>query len=618
MALLIDHSRTADSASLLRPPNTLNCKYDPPRAVTLAVATWKYFDNGKLLLAIDEAYARFCPAPVVVAQPRAMVGPNERFHGPPDMDRLRTVLSHLDPDVDEEIWKLRRIAPLARAARDYPDFAEDLRKLAIEWSGGALRGAPSRKWTEPGGNGLTGEQYFDQVWNRFLREGDRDGSLITLGTIFHDARPAGGPTDVLPAEPLSHLQSRYGLILQGGDLYGVRLIDGDSHQLFIKERAFRRLMRRDLKKRFPGHDPHPIVDEFFDSPLTTLFQGVYCHPTEERPDRLNLWRGPVLEPKPGDCSLITAFLLDVICDGDEVLYEYLRNWHAHLLQHPEEKPGVIIILIGGQGIGKGTFGYLLRRIFGDSYLHVGRIETVLGNFNGALERSYVVFLDEAFFFGDRRHTEALKSLVTEPTVTINEKHQPTRQVESFHRFVIATNAGHVKHTDSDDRRDLVLQVSDRHQGDSAYWNALYAQIKGDGTAAFMHDLSQVDLSDFDVRQRPVTAALTDQKMQSLDDIGQWWYQCLQDGHIEGYGTGWPEFLPSTRALELIVAFAGGRLRKPVTSQKLKRRIPELCPSAGHRQRRMHGERPQGYTLPSLEVARSEFEQSMEGEIDWGD
>jgi hypothetical protein len=40
-----------------------------------------------------------------------------------------------------------------------------------------------------------------------------------------------------------------------------------------------------------------------------------------------------------------------------------------------------------------------------------------------------------------------------------------------------------------------------------YWNALYAEIDGDGTAAFMHELLQLDISDFDVRRRPMTAAV---------------------------------------------------------------------------------------------------------------
>lgn len=388
--------------------------------------------------------------------------------------------------------------------------------------------------------------------------------------------------------------------------------------MFLKERTAKMLMRRALKARFPNEDPAPVIAAFFDHPLTTEYRGVYSHPTQERPGYLNRWRGPVLEPKEGDCTLTLAFLLYVICDGDEVLYEYLMNYLAHMLQRPEDKPGVIIILIGGQGIGKGTFGYLLRRIFGDGYLHVGKIETVLGNFNGALERSFVVFLDEAFFFGDRRHTEALKSLVTEPTIVINEKHQPTRQVESFHRFIIATNSEHVKHTDVDDRRDLVLRVSDRHKGDADYWTDLYREIDGDGAAALMHELLRRDISHFNVRQRPVTSALIDQRRQSLDDIGRWWDACLQEGFTGDPETGWPEFIPTDDVLAMVEGFAGVRRHGKLSRQIVVKRLRELCPSITQDQRRLPmGGRPRGLVPPSLEITRKEFEQYIGGEIDWG-
>ena len=221
MALLVDHSRTADPASLLRPPNTRNYKYDPPRQVTLAVATWEHLDNGYMLSAINEAHAGFCPAPAVV-ETRTAVDRDQRAYGPPNLAQLRTALSYLDPDCDEQEWKFT-IAAMAREGRKYPHLEEPLREQTRDWSSGALRGVPSRKWTEPGGNGLTGEQMFDGVWNRFLHEEDRDGPVITRATLIHKARLAGAPLgalpDVIPGDALRYLQTRFALIVLSGDLY---------------------------------------------------------------------------------------------------------------------------------------------------------------------------------------------------------------------------------------------------------------------------------------------------------------------------------------------------------------------------------------------------------------
>jgi hypothetical protein len=613
--LLQDRSRTADRASVMRLPGTRNHKYDPIRPVTL-VESRQYVDTDAFCRAVEEAHAQYCSAPVV-AQPRATVT-KDQPHGRQDLEKVGSALTVLDPDCEEVKWKFY-LAALARAAREHPEDAEAWRTLGMDWSSGALWSTPSTKWTEPGGNGLTGEQAFPEVWDRFLHEEDREGPVITLGTIFHDGQLAGAPPVVIPGDALSLLQQRYGLIIQGGDLYGVRRIDADPRQLFIKERALRRLMRRDLKKRFPD-DPGPTIKQFFDSPLTTLYQGVYCHPTEERPEYLNLWRGPVLEPKAGDCTRIKAFLSDVLCDGDPALYDYLIKYLAHLIQRPEEKPGVMIILLGGQGAGKGTFGELLRRIFGDGYLLVEQVERVLGTFNGALERSVVVFLDEACFSGDRRHVQALKSLVTESTVTINEKHQPTRQIQSFHRFVAAANAELLKHTDRDDRRDFVLRVSHRHLGDMEYWQALYAEIDGDGTAAFVHELLQLDISDFNVRQRPITKALREQKLLSEDDVGRWLYQCLHEGVMGGPEAGWPAFVATEDVLGWVEDFAGRRRDRRWSRQEIVRRLTQMCPSIRKAQRAViqGAARRRGLEWPPPEVARNEFEAYIGHPVDWED
>ena len=389
--------------------------------------------------------------------------------------------------------------------------------------------------------------------------------------------------------------------------------------MFLKERTAKLLMRRALKAHFADQDPAPVIAAFFDSSLTTIYHGVYSHPTEERPGYLNRWRGPVLEPKEGDCTLIMAFLLDVICDGDVEAFQYLLNWLAHLLQRPEEKPGIAIILLGGQGLGKGTLARILHRIFGDSFILVNQIDRVVGHFNGILERSYVLFMDDVSY-GDRKQAEAQKSLITEPTVTINEKHQPVRQVASFHRFIIAANAEHLKHTDRDDRRDFVLKVSDRHQGDVDFWDALYAELEGDGTAAFMHQLLQRDISGVNIRQRPITKALREQKLLSLDAIGEWWLDRLHAGYIRDPESGWSDFEPSDDLRAMVMEYAGVQSHRGLSLQIIVRRLTQMCPSIRKAQRALipGAVRRRGLELPSLEVARKEFEAYIRHPVDWED
>ena len=73
---------------------------------------------------------------------------------------------------------------------------------------------------------------------------------------------------------------------------------------------------------------------------------------------------PVIKPTQGDWSRIRTHLYEVICDGDIELFEYLLDYVAHMLQRPEEKPGVMVVLLGSQGTGKGLFFQILQRVWG--------------------------------------------------------------------------------------------------------------------------------------------------------------------------------------------------------------------------------------------------------------
>jgi hypothetical protein len=195
---LSDDSRTADIASVLRVPGTLNHKYTPPRPVTLEYEADEFIERSVMLDAIAGAHNRLCGAKPPCHSPTTKTTTNasaDAFNfGPPELERLSSALATLDPDCDEETWKLKRLAPLALEAHNHPDLSPALYELARSWSSGELRGKASNAWTTPGGNGLTGEEAFDKVWQRFLKD-EYTGIPTTLGTIYHDAKQVGWDTE---------------------------------------------------------------------------------------------------------------------------------------------------------------------------------------------------------------------------------------------------------------------------------------------------------------------------------------------------------------------------------------------------------------------------------------
>ena len=432
------------------------------------------------------------------------------------------------------------------------------------------------------------------------------------------------------------MQRKFGLINMNGRIcvFDRTALDtrddrGAAQRLILSNRSDGTLLiERALCAEYGDVDSKKVLGQFWKSPDTKCYSGVDFKPLGTSASYLNLWVGPTIVPVVGSWDLIRAFLLEVLCDGNQTYCAYLTSYIAHALQRPEEKPGVAINLLGGQGIGKGTLARILQLIWSATFLQVSNVDAVTGNFNAALERIFIVFMDEALFAGDRRASDALKSLVTEPVIHINEKHQPSRQTHSYHRFFAATNADHLKNTDRDDRRDFSLRVSEARKNDQSYWKALYSEIDNGGVQAMVHDLLAMDLSEFNVRAKPNTEELLEQKLQSLEPIARWWYGCLVDGALCGNGkwqdlaadldeeVNWPDFVATDAAISCVMDVTGGKVYRKPSSQDIVKALKKLCPSAVSGQKDQRLGRKRGLELPPLEQARADFDRYIGAPVAW--
>ncbi len=285
----------------------------------------------------------------------------------------------------------------------------------------------------------------------------------------------------------------------------------------------------------------------------------------------------------------------------------------------------MIVLLGGEGIGKGTLEHILRKIFSATTLLVSDVNSVVGRFNACLERAYIVFMDEAFFKGDLRLTERLKSFVTSQHIQIEEKHQPERSIESFHRFFAASNSKHFAHIDSDNRRMFYLKVSERFKGKQSYWDALYKAIFSGEVEAMVFDLIQLDISAFDIRNRPESTELLAQKIESLPPFERFWFDCLwraQTCHLtstykelcyEDWMLG--GFWPTQDILDCYLKTSKSAQRyQSVTFKNIADSLEKICPIAKRSRKSILGSRSWGYDLPPIEVARKEFETHLGGSL----
>ena len=360
------------------------------------------------------------------------------------------------------------------------------------------------------------------------------------------------------------------------------------------------------------------IPQFYRDPGTIVYDAVAFSPLPTPSNTFNYWTGSPINPVAGDWSVIGKFLRWVICGGDINCLNYLLHYLAHMLQKPEEKPGVIVALLGGEGIGKGTFFRLLRAMFPATTVEISDVDQVVGKYNAVLEHNYCICMDEAVFSGDGKATDRLKSYVTEPTVSIEDKFQPRRTIDSFHRFFAASNHKHFARVSADDRRFVFFRVSGAHQGDLKYWEKVHAAIADSACiAAMVHYLLNMDLSAFNIRDRPKTAEHMVQKLQSLSGFDRYWCEILFSGDLGSVQWSASCFV-STDTLMHGWQAHNRPVRQFTTAQQrdIAEALERLCPAAKSRRQQSNGRQERGYQLPTLSDARRAFAAAMGGAIRW--
>jgi hypothetical protein len=221
---------------------------------------------------------------------------------------------------------------------------------------------------------------------------------------------------------------------------------------------------------------------------------------------------------------------------------------ARIVQNPGKAHGVAVVLRSTEhGTGKGIFVTQFGRLFGPHFMHVLDAEHVVGRFNGHLQRTSVLLADEAFFTGNRKDVDKLKGMITEGTLTLENKNfMPFRAPNCLNMFIIS-NHDHVIVAVRTERRSVVFDVSDKYRGDKAYFKALRKQMEDDaGDAALLHMLLNMELTGFDEEPLPQTEELEKQKMFSREGIDRAIETWAQQGMLpSAYSPDYPNTAVTT-------------------------------------------------------------------------
>ena len=357
-------------------------------------------------------------------------------------------------------------------------------------------------------------------------------------------------------------------------------------------------------------------------PKRRQFDTIVFLPGQEVTGAYNLWKGFACEARPGECGLYLDHLRNNVCSGDDKLFLYLIGWMARLVQHPDTPGSVAIVLRGGRGVGKSFMAKELGKLFGRHFLQISNGNHLTGNFNSHLRDVVLLFADEAFFAGDKKHEGILKTLITEETITIEAKGVDAEAAPNYVHLIMASNEDHVVPAGGDERRFLVLDVGKEQQQQSTYFRQISEQMEAGGREALLHHLMTYDLTGYEVRDVPQTGALDEQKKRTLGQEAEWWYNKLQEGNIVDKRDGWPEdVLKEELADDYINMAKRLNYTRRGTKTTLGFFLKKVCPGLTSFQRWGEFEEQAGdgytvvrkrrahfYKLPTLPEARARWEE----------
>jgi len=170
----------------------------------------------------------------------------------------------------------------------------------------------------------------------------------------------------------------------------------------------------------------------------------------------------------------------------------------------------------------------------------------------------------------------------------------------------------------EERRFVVLDVSDEHMQDSEYFGVIIDEMENGGRGALMKYLLEYDLSGINLRQIPQTEGLLEQKLGGMTPVQNFWYECLIRGAQFTHEYEWHNTLDTQHLYTDYIEFGHSNgAHIPITDSEFGKQLKALCPSLDKIRIRANGRRYQ-YTFPSLSKCRTAFDIAIGFNISWPD
>ena len=306
-------------------------------------------------------------------------------------------------------------------------------------------------------------------------------------------------------ELLNDLRGVYGWVL---DQHYLKLKDCDGKDYILITNDEK------LKKKLQGYKP-------FHWSQINLFQIVMRYSTsfayasaglskENEPGHINLFLGYAFPEIPTeDFSMLDPLLKhvkEVICHGDQEMYDYLIKWCASIVQNVTVKLGTMPIIWGAQGSGKSIFVELVCALLGRQALaNCDDLDKVFGKFNGLISQYLLICLNEPPEAGEKfKYNGKIKSKLTQKKTVQETKGVDSVEIESWANYIMTTNNANPVFHEVGNRRIIYFETDNKYCGNEAYFRTLMGPIQPvpqgpyvpEYMGVLLHYLKKVDIEGF--------------------------------------------------------------------------------------------------------------------------
>lgn len=152
-----------------------------------------------------------------------------------------------------------------------------------------------------------------------------------------------------------------------------------------------------------------------------------------------------------------------LVDYNQCHFEYVLNWLAHLVQHPELIPDTSLIFISKEGVGKDLFYLLISNTIGSQYCgNTDKLDNVVGKFNSALSGKLLFAINETNPVESAQRMENIKALITAKELYIEGKYKDAVKTKNFCRIIFFSNNLFAFPVDENSRRPVILSCSEKY------------------------------------------------------------------------------------------------------------------------------------------------------------